>query len=395
MEKIKGYTKDKNYNLITLVLLWSAIVVMSSLYVTIPLISYFSNHFSVNSSISVWTSSIFSITFAIGSLFYGPLSNKYGKKKVILIGLIFLTIFSFLTGISDNIYMIIICRAFQGLAAATFSPVALSYIMEFFPTNKKVLALGFISTGFLIAGIVGQVFSKYVAFNFRWNYVFLILSLIYIITIILVTLFVPSFPATKADLSILTSIKSLANPLKIVNLRFIYVVSFVSLLSFVSMYAVLNSYLTTNKFNLCNNDILYINALGILGMLFSPISSNLIKRFSILSVLRISLLISVISLVFIGFINNVILLIIVSIIFVLGISLAVPALIALIGVASGKDKGSAVSLHTFILFIGTSVGPILTVDLINNNKFILAFILIAIILLIGIISTFFVKNLNK
>ncbi|MFR5265425.1 MFS transporter [Clostridium sp.] len=382
-------TKEKNYNLVMLLLLWGGIVVMSSLYMTIPLIHIFSNYFNSNISNATLTSSVFSIFFAIGCLFYGAISNRYGRKKVILLGLIFLSIFSLLAGFSSNLILLIIFRALQGLAAATFSPVALAYIMDFFPSDRKVLAISYISTGFLMAGILGQDISMILSDYFSWKYIFFLFSFIYILTFVILCIFIPAVPITNPNMSIINNFKDLKNVVKIKNLRYAYIISFVILLSFVYMYTSLNGLL--ENFNLNNNYIVYINFIGIIGMFFSPLSNKLIKKFNNILVLRFSILLSVVSFMLLGFLNNIILLTILSILFVLGIALAVPGLISIIGLLGGKHRANALSLHTFILFLGTSLAPILSTYITNNFGYLVSFIVGAIILFLGVIATFLIK----
>ena len=80
MEIGKEVNSEKNYTIMTAVLCWSGMVVMSSLYVTIPLISIF-KHFNTSLTHSAATGSIFSVGFAIGCLLFGAISDKYGRKK--------------------------------------------------------------------------------------------------------------------------------------------------------------------------------------------------------------------------------------------------------------------------------------------------------------------------
>ena len=142
-------TNQRNYSVMTLILYWSGIAVMSSLYVTIPLLSIFADTYGISLTQAAATGSVFSLGFAIGCLIYGVLSDKYGRKKIILIGLMALTFISFLLGTVDHFSWIVVLRGLQGAAAATFSPVALAYAVEMFPADKRVTAIGFISTGFL------------------------------------------------------------------------------------------------------------------------------------------------------------------------------------------------------------------------------------------------------
>ena len=84
--------KGLNYTIITIVLFWCGLIVMSSMYLTIPLISLFTSKLNISSNLSAWTTSIFCIFFAGGCLIYGPLSDRYGRKKIILMGMVLLTV---------------------------------------------------------------------------------------------------------------------------------------------------------------------------------------------------------------------------------------------------------------------------------------------------------------
>lgn len=55
-----------------------------------------------------------------------------------------------------------------------------------FPAEKRVTAIGFISTGFLVAGIAGQVFSIVISEQMGWNTVFRMLGILYAITFLIV-----------------------------------------------------------------------------------------------------------------------------------------------------------------------------------------------------------------
>lgn len=181
----------ENYALMTTILSWTGMVVMSSLYLTIPLISLFSDYFNISLVQAGFTSSVFSLGFALGCFFYGAISEKYGRKNVIVFGLFSLSMITLLLGLVNDFSIILLLRGIQGLAAATFSPVALAYTLEVFPNDRKVGAIGFISTGFLVAGIVGQVFSGYVSEHSHWHVIFYVLAAVYLITALLVVWILP------------------------------------------------------------------------------------------------------------------------------------------------------------------------------------------------------------
>ncbi len=388
--RIENAVKERSYSWITAILFWCGLVVVSSLYLTIPLVSIFAYIFKVTAAQATWTSSAFSFFYALGFLFFGPLSDRYGRKQIILFGLIILTIVSPILGFLDSLPTLVVFRALQGVAAATFAPSALAYVVEIFPEEKRVTAIGFVSTGFLMAGIVGQVFSSFISQQLGWNSVFYCLGGIYFITAILVTLFIPKGGIQNKDGSLLVTYKQMGAVLTNKSLLFCYLITVTLLLSFVGMYATLGNYLSL-KFNLGNQQILYIRSVGIIGMFLSPFAGRLVAKFGIYNVLRGGLTLAVIGLTILGFSSNLLFLIMMSVVFVAGISIIVPTLISLVSQLGGQARGIAVTLYTFILFIGATIGPIIAVSILKTGSYLLTFEVLAILLGIGLFVSFAIK----
>lgn len=388
-------TSERNYSLMTIILFWGGLVVVSSLYVTIPLVSVFADTFKVSSTQAAWTSSAFSFCYAIGFLFFGPISDCYGRKQIILIGLGVLTIVSPIIGLFDNLSWLIILRGIQGIAAATFGPAALSYAVEMFPTEKRVTTIGFISTGFLMSAIVGQVFSSLISQILSWNYVFYFLGGIYLITGLIIALFIPLGDVQQVKGSILTSFKQMPKVFAQKSLFLCYVITLTLLLSMVGMYSALGSYLSGPAFGLDSKDILYIRSVGILGMLLSPFTGSLVSKFGIQNVLRSGLSLAVLGLGIMGISSNLSFLIVMSVIFVSGISITVPTLISLVGQLGGATRGVSIALYTFILFIGASLGPMVTVGLLKTGSYLLTFEVLAVLLGVGLAISFLIKNRSQ
>lgn len=105
-----------------------ALLVVSQLYIPIPLINMFSQYFSVKTSVAIWIGSGFGFAYAAGFLVFGPLSDRFGRKPLLVPGLFLLGLITFLIGFSTHFYSIITLRLLQGFVAATFAPAALAYI---------------------------------------------------------------------------------------------------------------------------------------------------------------------------------------------------------------------------------------------------------------------------
>ncbi|OMD52206.1 hypothetical protein BSK51_12635 [Paenibacillus odorifer] len=121
-------------------------------------------------------------------------------------------------------------------------------------------------------------------------------------------------------------------------------------------------------------------------MLVSPFAGRISKHVGVGITLRGGLLQAIIGLASMGMISNLPLLIVMRILFVGGIALAVPSLVSLVGQVGGKMRGIAVSVYTFILFTGTSFGPIISLQLMNHVSYLITFLLLACILCIGLLA---------
>ncbi|WP_342441292.1 MFS transporter [Lysinibacillus sp. FSL K6-0075] len=381
-----------NYALMTTILSWTGMVVMSSLYLTIPLISVFSDYFNISLTKAGFTSSVFSLGFALGCFFYGAISEKYGRKNVIVFGLFSLSMITLLLGLVNDFSFILLLRGLQGLAAATFSPVALAYTLEVFPNDRKVGTVGFISTGFLVAGIVGQVFSGYVSEHSHWHVIFYVLAAVYVMTALLVVWILPKGIIQNETKNIWAPLKRISIIFTNRNLIFSYIIAFVLLMSFVSMYIILGAYLTSDSFGMKSQNLIYIRGFGIIGMVMSPFAGKLAKRFNVLFVLKVALSLSIIALILMSFISTIAGLTIISILFVSGIALAVPSLVTLVSQLGWNMGGIAVSMYTVILFAGTSVAPFISVYLIQFGSFTVAFLLLATTLSTGLVSALMINS---
>lgn len=169
-------------------------------------------------------------------------------------------------------------------------------------------------------------------------------------------------------------------------------IAFVLLMAFVNMYTVLGNYLSSSNFQLYAEQILYVRLAGLFGMLISPLAGRLTMRFGVKQVLQGGLLIAILSLSSLGFISSLPFLIIMSVCFVVGIALSVPALVTLVGELGGKSRGIAVSIYTFILFLGTSIGPVISIYLMDIGGYSQTFVLLGLILFVGLISSLFINK---
>ncbi|MFP3700406.1 MFS transporter, partial [Burkholderia sp. SIMBA_013] len=88
-------------------------LVVGQLYVTIPLVTDIAGRFGITPANAVLSGSAFGFAYAAGFLIFGPLSDRYGRKRVILVGLIATALATFLVGLAPNFAILLSARAIQ------------------------------------------------------------------------------------------------------------------------------------------------------------------------------------------------------------------------------------------------------------------------------------------
>ena len=346
----------------TVILVWCALAVVSSLYVTIPLTPLFAERFAAPLHAAAWPGSSFSLAYAVGLPIWGTLSDRYGRKAVIVAGLTALAVLSPLAGLADSLPLLAAIRAAQGLAASSFAPAALAYAAETYPPGRSVAVIGLITAGFMSAGVAGQLFASAVEQRLGWPRVFHLLGAVYALSAAWVGGRLPGAAARGRNERMAERFRVLLTLPRRKKLPACYLIAGTLLLAFVGMYTGLEAVLTRPPFGLGPGEMLLVRAAGLPGVLLSPLAGRLSAKYGYRAVLRSGLATAFTGLACMaaGMPAPVPVLPIVipaSFMAAAGIALAIPPLIAIIGMLGGEARAFAVTLYTFILFIGATIGP--------------------------------------
>lgn len=147
-------------------ILWIGVFFTSASYsMVIPFLPIFLLQINVHEHTEMWSGLLFSAAFftgAIASPFWGMLSDKYGRKPMIIRAGIFLFIIYTLTSFVTNPYELLILRIMQGLLTG-FIPGAIALIGTNTPNNKVGYALSMISTATASGGVIGPLLGGGIA----------------------------------------------------------------------------------------------------------------------------------------------------------------------------------------------------------------------------------------
>ncbi|KGR78309.1 MFS transporter [Ureibacillus manganicus] len=342
--------RQPRYSLITFLLTISGLFILMCMYIPIPLTNSFINFFSISETQAIWIGSSFSLCYGICCLIYGPYSDHYGRNIFLISGIIVLCIITFIISFVDHYPTFIVLRILQAIGAAAFVPISLVYVAELFPPEKRLTAIGFITSGFLVASVLSQIFATLVDYYLGWQAIFLILGIIYFVLTITSITYLPIIKKIKHKKSIFSKFSEIKLLFRRKELLFSFSITFLLLFSLIGMYTILGKYLSSSPFNFSEDSILLVRSSGLIGIVVTFFTSLITKRFGVYQTFRISLVFSSLALLLMGLSSIPTFVTIFSIIFIAGIALLVPINIMLISYHAGDQKGTAVLFSIYFIY---------------------------------------------
>ncbi|TDF94487.1 MFS transporter [Paenibacillus piri] len=138
--------------------------------------------FQLSASQVSWVVTAYIIVYAIGSITYGKLADKYRLKDLLTIGLSFFAVGSLLGFAASHYWMIIAGRILQSIGASVIPATAMIIPVRYFPPESRGRALGITSSGLALGTAIGPIIAGFVTSMASWRYLFL-LSVLALLTL--------------------------------------------------------------------------------------------------------------------------------------------------------------------------------------------------------------------
>ncbi len=369
----------KNNKLALFLLIFNMFITMSAIGLIIPIMPNFLKEFGATAKVLGYLISIIAFAQFIFSPIAGGLSDRIGRKKLIIFGLILNGTSQILFGLATDLWELFILRFLTGVGSAFIVPPIMAYAADISTIDERGKTMGIIgaaiSFGFMIGPGIGGALS-----NVNLHFPFFVAGIAAIIAGILSLLFLPkTVPTSKeapTDKNIIKQmIRSVRTPYFVLLIA-VFVFSF----GIANFQATLSMFLT-NKFDYTPNDIAIVMTVGgFIGVIVQGLLLNrLFERFGEMNIILYSLIAAAFSMLGMIFVNRFFLILLVATLFQTATTLIRPAVNTLISKVAGQEQGYAAGMNNAYMSLGNMVGPAIAGTLLDwhiNIPFILGTVIL-------------------
>ncbi len=253
--------------LVVLIALLSAFVPLSTdLY--LPALPAMSVHFQVPVDQINLTLTMFFVFYALGTLVWGPLSDRYGRKPILLVGLSIYVLASVFCANAWTVHTLVLFRALQAAGGSAAGAVSTAIVKDIYSGRKREQVLAIVQSMVLISPAVAPVIGAMILGFTSWHGIFWILTGIGVVALLGSFLFTETIQIRNTGM-VLVSFTRLGKVLQ--NRSFTLLLILFSLGAFSSMAFIASStFIYQNGFLLSDQVYSYYFSLNALGMISGP-----------------------------------------------------------------------------------------------------------------------------
>ena len=160
----------------------------------LPALPSMSEIWGVPSTLTNLTLVAFFFFYAVGTLFWGPMSDKYGRRKILMTGAAIYTAASMTCALSLNVYMLIAARVVQGIGAGAITSVSMALIKDCFGGKQRETILAIVQTVAGLAPMLAPVVGAILLLFVDWRGSFWVLTGAGLVCLLLSLLYQETLP---------------------------------------------------------------------------------------------------------------------------------------------------------------------------------------------------------
>lgn len=195
MQKGGDVLRD-NFRIILILCLISSLgrFVLDSYLPSLPAIS---NYFSISDASTQLTLTIYLLGFSISQLVYGPLSDRYGRRSIILLGLVIFLFGSLICSLASSPTILMLSRLVAGIGAGACGVLNRAIASDCFKGAEFSQAWSYTTTTLVLTLIIAPLLGGYVQESFGWRANFIVATIFVASVFVIIFKFLPETNNSK------------------------------------------------------------------------------------------------------------------------------------------------------------------------------------------------------
>ena len=352
--------KQTQKNLV--ILFFTLVVNMLGFGMIIPIIPFYIESFGASGSELGMLMASFAVMQFIFSPIWGSLSDRYGRKPFIVLGVVGNGIAMLFMGLSTQLWMLFASRALSGILSSATLPTAMAYIGDSTSDENRGGGMGVIGAAMGMGMVIGPGLGGWLAGS-SLSMPFYVAAALSLVALIFVLLVLPeSLPKDKRS----TETGKIQGPrLGEMSKALFSPIGILLVMAFILSFGLTNFESVFGLFSLERHGYgpqrvgTILTVIGLSSVLMQGVLTGpLTKRWGEVALLRISLIGSAIGFILMLMANNYVSVLITVTIFVLSNSLLRPVVSSLTSKRSTSGQGTAMGLNNSFMSLGRIAGPL-------------------------------------
>lgn len=306
-------------------------------------------------------------SFALGQFLFSPLagdlSDKLGRKKLIIVGLVIFSASQLWFGLATYEWMLYAARFISGIGGAFLIPATMAFVADITTLEERGKGMGFLGASMSLGFMIGPALGGFLA-SVSLSFPFYMASLAALIAGIISLIILPDIKNTVSEIpsepkkreNIITQMKNSVKTPYFMMLIIIFVFTF-GIANFQTTF----SLYVDHKYNYTPQDIAVVLTVGgFIGVIVQTlVVEKLFKRFGELNVILVNLVVAAIAFLLFFVVDGFALVLLVASIFSTATTLIRPAVNTVISKMAGNEQGFAAGMNNAYMSLGSMIGPAL------------------------------------
>src|SRR5688572_5974733 len=149
----------------------------ADLLIMTPILPQLVRELDVDVQRGSWWISIYSIATASFALIFGPISDRLGRRPILIAGMMVLALGTFFCAQADDYLSMLFARALAGMGAGLLVTSTTSYVGDHFDGGTRAVVMGWVMSGFFLSLFLAMPIGAALTVAFGWQMMFGVLAL--------------------------------------------------------------------------------------------------------------------------------------------------------------------------------------------------------------------------